>query len=148
MRGIFHDSANDMLDDMNKITGVEDCPYKIGSACTLKCDALHPFNKTKRDACKANCPAKPPAGGDGEPPAGGEGEPPAGGGAGSEIDPNAPKPPAAGSMLDFSSPTNTIVKSLFLLSLSPMFAGTIHFYFLSVGCAGAILYTLTKSILK
>lgn len=56
--------------------------------------------------------------------------------------------PAAGSMLDFSSPTNTIVKSLFLLSLSPMFAGSIHFYFISIGCAGAIIYSLIKSLIK
>jgi len=55
-----------------------------------------------------------------------------------------PAAPVAFSMLSFSSPVNTIVKSLFLLSLSPMFAGSNHFYFLSVGCAGAIIYSLFK----
>jgi len=52
--------------------------------------------------------------------------------------------PSAGSFGDFSSPLNTIVKSIFFLSLAPMFAGSIHFYFISVGCAAAILYSLTK----
>lgn len=53
--------------------------------------------------------------------------------------------PKSGSILDFSSPLNTIVKSVFLLSLSPMFHGA-NFYFISVGCSGAILYSLYKSI--
>lgn len=53
-------------------------------------------------------------------------------------------PPKSGCIIDFSSPLNTIVKSLFLLSLSPMFSGTSNFYFLSVGCSSAIIYSLLK----
>lgn len=52
--------------------------------------------------------------------------------------------PQSGSMLDFSSPLNTIVKSVFFLSLSPMFSGTVNFYVITVACAGAIIYSLTK----
>lgn len=54
-------------------------------------------------------------------------------------------PPASGSMLDLSSPVNTIVKSLFLLSLSPMFSG-FNSYFLSIGCSAAIIYSLIRSL--
>lgn len=56
-----------------------------------------------------------------------------------------PQPPSAGSMLDLSSPMNTIVKAVFFSALlSPMVTGTLHYYFISAGCMGAILYSLIK----
>lgn len=60
--------------------------------------------------------------------------------------PTTPNPVSQGSILDFSSPVNTIVKSLFLISISPMLYGANDFNFLSVGCSAAILYSLFKLI--
>jgi len=148
--GMFGDGANGMTADMNRIIGR--CPHIIGSVCSVKCAALHPFNAAKRAICLANCPSgtvpvetspiepTPPSGG-GRPTPGGYEEipiPPP------YVVPPGGVPASALNILDLSSPINTIIKSIFLLSLSQMFAGSINFYFLSVGCTGAIIYSLFK----
>lgn len=67
------------------------------------------------------------------------------------VDPNTipaptppPPPPSAGSMFDFSSPVNTIVKSVFLMGISGMISGP-SYYILNIFCAGAICFSFIKS---
>lgn len=150
--GMFREGADGVTSDMDKIVGRAD---GIGSleGCATACWIAHPFNKQKRNACLQACaikftPIPPP----GSPhpgsniPAPPGGVTPVPGGTPSSLPPYSDKPPVVsdGNMLDFSSPLNTIVKSFFLLSLSPMFAGTYNFYIISVGCSGAIIYSLFK----
>lgn len=52
-------------------------------------------------------------------------------------------PVSSGSILDLSSPLNTIVKSIFLMGISAMIAGP-HFYILNTFCGAAIIYSLVK----
>lgn len=63
------------------------------------------------------------------------------------VDPNTippPPPPSAGSMFDFSSPVNTIVKSVFLMGISGMIPGP-SYYILNIFCACAICFSFIKS---
>lgn len=164
--GMFREGADGVTSDMDKIVGRAD---KIGSleTCAVACWIAHPNSKEKRNACLQACAVKfPPL----SPPGSSMGPLPGSSIAplpGSSIParpgsvtpahlvipyslnpiiPYSDKPPVVsdGNMLDFSSPLNTIVKSFFLLSLSPMFAGTYNFYIISVGCSGAIIYSLFK----
>lgn len=146
---IFAGGAEAVSNDMNRIVGR---PVTTGSleSCGAGCWIAHPFDKAKRDACFNSCAVKynvpspiPPPVTPGRHATQAELE--------FKVPDWAKKPepqhqpqPQAGNMLDFSSPLNTIVKSLFFLSLSPMFSGTYNFYIISVGCAGAIIYSLLK----
>ena len=52
--------------------------------------------------------------------------------------------PVAGSILDFSSPVNTIVKSVFLMGISGMISGP-SYYILNIFCMGSICFSVIKS---
>lgn len=51
--------------------------------------------------------------------------------------------PKAGSMLDLSSPVNTIVKAVFLMGISGMLTGP-SFYIMNTFCIAAIIYAVSK----
>lgn len=52
-------------------------------------------------------------------------------------------PVSSGSILDLSSPVNTIVKSVFLMGLSGMMNGP-HYFILNGFCVGAIIYSFIR----
>lgn len=151
--GMFGEGADAVTNDMDRIVGKSDTIGNL-KTCAAGCWITHPFNKEKRNACLAACAVKfnvpspvPPSDLPGRGPVSESGlifqipdwaKP--------QPQPQSqPQPqPVSGSILDFSSPLNTIIKSFFLLSLSPMFAGSINFYIISVGCSGAIIYSLFK----
>ena len=58
--------------------------------------------------------------------------------------PVPPVPPVVASILDFSSPVNTIVKSVFLMGMSGMISGP-SYYILNIFCMAAISFSLIKS---
>lgn len=162
--GMFREGAQEMSRDMNKIVGMGEAEIDIPPG-RPGASSYHPTTPEEAAQAEANrqkqrlvCRELLKREGDETNPADPEAvegcmlflkqyfpEDLAGGGdAGGDPIIDDPYPqPSAGSMMDLSSPVNTMVKAVFIGSLSSMFSGP-HYYIITAGCAAAILFSITK----